>query len=336
VGQRLHALLAQASTSQAHDPRWVDLDEAAALGFETLDARLLGARAAVVCPDVQDDRRRAIEGVRAGLKAVIMSLPQKLSRLVLLSRIGAQSMKGGINMRSFFGLGYGSTITGLEDELTSAARRRGRAQPLEITVVRAGPLRSYEAATQVRCLPGDSTNAGCTSVETAVEALLQTLALSVDTNVCVVDVPCPEGAAQAPDWPELLLPFIGPEVWRTEVASAQRAAIFAQSWAEEWFRTADEKGSMKDTLRWGLKTPVQLRNTPSGVIFKFRPFGTPTAREFEDLEEGGFEFIAERPTRGSPRLRVRRCSYGSKVIIKDNSERAVLRKFQEDWAEAGL
>jgi len=133
-----------------------------------------------------------------------------------------------------------------------------------------------------------------------------------------------------------MLPYIGPELWRREVNSAARAAIFAQSWAAEWYKTADEGGSMKDTLRWGLKTPVQLRNTPTGVVFKFRPLGTPIAREFKDLEQGGLEFIAEEPVEGRARLRVRRCSYGWKVIIKENSERAILQKFKEDWGVAGL
>jgi len=336
VGQRLFSLLREASPSPADDPRWVDLEQAPDVPFEDLDACFLGARAVVVCPDVNDDRRRAVEGVRAGLKAAIASLPGNLSRMVLLSRIGAQSMKGSINVRSFFGLGYEGTITGLEDELTSAARRRGRTRPLSATIVRVGDVRPLEAAPGVRCLPGDASDGGCTSAETAAEALLQTLLLSVDTNVCVVDEPASGEAPPAPDWRELLLPYIGPEVWRREVNSATRAAIFAQSWAAEWFKTADEQGSMKDTLRCGLKTPVQLRDTPTGVIFKFRPLGTPSGREFEDLEEGGLEFVAERAPGGRARLRVKRCSYGAKAILKENSERAILRKFQEDSAEVSL
>eukprot|EP00418_Pyrodinium_bahamense_P006833 CAMPEP_0179022584 /NCGR_PEP_ID=MMETSP0796-20121207/6487_1 /TAXON_ID=73915 /ORGANISM="Pyrodinium bahamense, Strain pbaha01" /LENGTH=267 /DNA_ID=CAMNT_0020718463 /DNA_START=59 /DNA_END=860 /DNA_ORIENTATION=- len=234
-------------------------------------------------------------------------------------------------MRSFFGLGYGSTLTGLEDELTSSARRRGRAQPLNTVIVRVGALCELDVAAKVRCLPGDEDSTGSTSNETAAEALLQALALSVDTNVCVVDEPSP---AAPPAWRELLLPFIGPEVWRVQVESATRAAIFAQGWAEEWFGTASEGGSLKDTLRFGLKTPVQLRSTPAGVIFKFRPLGTPSGRAFEDLDEGGLEFVAEQPVGGSPRVRVKRVSYGWKVIIKENSERAILQKFKEDWAVA--
>eukprot|EP00416_Gambierdiscus_australes_P001353 CAMPEP_0171142408 /NCGR_PEP_ID=MMETSP0766_2-20121228/142373_1 /TAXON_ID=439317 /ORGANISM="Gambierdiscus australes, Strain CAWD 149" /LENGTH=202 /DNA_ID=CAMNT_0011606191 /DNA_START=12 /DNA_END=617 /DNA_ORIENTATION=- len=202
-------------------------------------------------------------------------------------------------MRSFFGLGYGSTLTGIEDELTSAARRRGRAEPLNVVIVRLGPLREVGAATKVvRCLPGDSDGNGSTSPETAVEALVQVLAQRVDTNVCVVDEP--SGSVEA-NWRELLLPFIGPEIWRVKVQSATRAAIFVQGWAQEWFGSKGKGASPKDTLRWGVKTPVQLQETPTGIVFKFRPLGTPSGWTFEDLEEGGLEFVAEQPAGGTPR-----------------------------------
>jgi len=267
---------------------------------------------------------------------VLASCPQNLSNAVLLSQIGAQAMKGGINMRSMFGLGYSGTPTGLEDELTSTARKRSRNAPLNVVIVRAGPLpaASPNGNNTVQCLPGDAESSSCTSVATAAQALLQSLALSVDTNFCVVDAPIPKQATT--DWPELLLPYIGAEIWRTDVQNAKRAAFFVQSWAAEWFGGANGKTqsrALKETLRWGLKTPVQYSNTPTGVVFKFRPLDTPEGRAFEDLGEGGLEFVVERPQTGSPRLRARRCAYGWKTIVKENSERAILDKFRIDWAE---
>lgn len=128
-------------------------------------------------------------------------------------------------------------------------------------------------------------------------------------------------------WSELLLPFIGPEVWRTEVDDAKRAAFFVQNWADEFFREG------KRAMRVGVKTPVQLQTTSAGVILKFRPLNTPSEVSFDDLDEGGIEFIAEQPADGPPRLRAQRCAYGWKVSVKENSERALINKFAQDWAE---
>ncbi|OLQ06459.1 hypothetical protein AK812_SmicGene10243 [Symbiodinium microadriaticum] len=71
---------------------------------------------------------------------------------------------------------------------------------------------------------------------------------------------------------------------------------------------------------------VELRTTSSGVIFKFRPL---TAKEdsFDSLEEGGLEFVVE------ARIGSTGCSYGWKVTPKENSERALVDKFQKDWAK---
>jgi len=335
AASQLFELLQAASASPLDVPRWLNLAEAADMPFEELDALLLGAGAVVFCPDLEDDDRRAIEAQRAGMKATLASFPQNLRRTVLLSRIGAQAMKGGINLRSFFGLGYSGTPTGLEDELTSSARKRGRTQPLNVVIVRAGPLPATNLdSSVVQCLPGDAGSNGFTTTATTAQALLQSLALSVDTNFCVVDEPFPKQATT--DWSELLLPFIGTEIWRIEVPNAKRAAFFIQSWAAEWFGGAignSAPRALKETLRYGLKTPVQYINTPAGVVFKYRPLDTPEGRAFEDLEEGGLEFVVEKPRVGSPRFRARRCAYGWKTIVKENSERALLNKFRTDWAE---
>lgn len=331
VGQRLLGLLGAAAITPAGTPRWLDLEEAPNLGFEELDARFFGAQAVVICPDLTSEHRRDAERARAGLRAVLGSLPVNLRRCVLLSSVGAQSGKGGINLRAAFGLGYEAAATALEDELTASARRRGNANPLYVTIVRVGELQAAPGGPgRVCCLPGDSSSSAPTSLETATEALFQTLALKVDTTFCVVEEP--GAAAEGPDWEELLLPYRGPELWRVGASDALRARRFVQAWARDSFGTADERGNHKDTLRWGLKTPVMLRNTAEGVRFKFRPLGTQEAREFEDLEKGGLEFTAEAMPGGGARLRVQRCNYGWKVVLKENSERAILRKFQEDWA----
>lgn len=307
----------------------VDLEELGRLNFEKAMEMLEGCSVAVVCPDAGDDRPESLEKALKGIKGLLAGTPEGLTRIVLLSHIGAQQGKGGFNIGSFFGESKGTSWDDLEDELTKTARIRTSSRPLYQLIVRVGsPPASAPAAAQVRCLPADVEGAeGCTTEKTAAEALFQALALSVDAGFAVVDEPVSSGAADPPVWGELLLPFFGPEVMRIEVDDAKRAAFFVQGWAEEFF------GEGKRASRVGVKTPVMIRKTASGVIMKFRPLGTENEAGFDDIDEGGLEFIAEEPEGSPRRLRAVRCSYGWKVSVKENSEKALLEKFAKDWAE---
>ncbi|CAE8586204.1 unnamed protein product [Polarella glacialis] len=338
--QRLFRRLREEAALPIEKPVWVDLTTASQQPFEELDLLMARCRAAVICPDFEEGDRRRLRAVRVGLKFAMSSFPVPLSRVVLLSQIGAQDGKGGFNLTSFFGAKTKEgTVAGFEDDLTSAARRRPGNRPLRVTIVRVGMepegwglLNGPEvSATTVRCLSGNADGNCQTSRNTAACALLEALAFSVDSGFTVVEEPLSAGVTtyRLPCWEELLLPFVGPEIWRIEVADAQKAAIFVQQWAETFFG-ADRGPAM----RFGLKTAVEQRRTPSGCIFKFRPVDTPSGRLFEDLEYGGLEFMAETPVSGPPRLRARRSSYGFKVVTKENSERALLRQFEQDWNQA--
>jgi len=328
------ARLRDEASSPFDEPRWVDLENAAAQSFEKLEASLARCRAAIICLDLGETRARSLRAAREGLRAVLPCFPSSLSKVVLLSAIGAQAARGGFNIGWIFGVSSGDgTIAGLEDELTAGARRRPGNRPLRVVIVRAGPPPPpgcrEGTRVAVSCFPGDYSGGGSTSHETVVEALYQALALSVDAGFSVLDEPVAQGTSyRLPVWGEILLPFIGPEVWRLEVEDARRAAFFAQEWAEEFF------GDGKNSQRLGVKTPVQVRKTTAGVIFKFRPPGTPSGCMFEELAQGGIEILAETPVSGSPRLRARRCAYGWKVVVKKNSERALLQLFEQDWARA--
>ncbi|CAE7296570.1 Pdrg1 [Symbiodinium natans] len=114
-----------------------------------------------------------------------------------------------------------------------------------------------------------------------------------------------------------------------DVDDARAAALFVQQWAGTFVGIGT--GAV---ARFGMKTPVELQETPCGCLLKFRPVGTPPAKKFDELEEGGLEFLAEAPEGERPRLRVRRAAYSAKAVVKANSERALLEQFQRDWAEA--
>eukprot|EP00929_Paragymnodinium_shiwhaense_P038869 TRINITY_DN20480_c0_g1_i1.p1 TRINITY_DN20480_c0_g1~~TRINITY_DN20480_c0_g1_i1.p1 ORF type:complete len:514 (+),score=164.59 TRINITY_DN20480_c0_g1_i1:217-1758(+) len=306
----------------------LDLADLPAKRFEEVDELLKGCEVAIVCSDTSDANGATIDGMLAGLKSLLLSAPEEMHKIILLSRLGAQASKGGFNMGGFFGQSEGKKWADLEDELTSTARKRTTDGRLDVVVVRAGDAAGAAGASQVRCtLATEEPESGATSPATAAAALFQAMKLEVNTSFAVVE----DGAsgAGAKDWDELLLPFVGPELCRIEVGDARRAAIFAQEWAEEFF------GASKPSMRFGVKTPVQLQNTESGVVFKFRPLNTLDDEPFEELKEGGVEFIAETPEDGSAaRLRLVRCAYGWKKTVKENSERALVDKFRKDWEAA--
>lgn len=326
-------LLARLREEVAKDmkPVWVDLAEASKMSFEDLDEQLERCTAVVFCPDPADASPENLEAAQKGLKAVLASAPPELTKAVLLSHLGAQQDKGGFNMGAFFGGSGGTSWADVEDALTSTSRLRSANKPLWTNIVRVcdPPSGTKPECTEVRCLRADNedtvSSGAYTCPGTAAEAVFQALRLEVTSNFVLAEMPAPSPTKT--EWDELLLPFVGPELWRREVQDTTKAVFFVQGWADEFF------GPGKSAMRMGVKTPVMLRNTPSGVSFKFRPLGTPTDDSFDDLEEGGVEFIVEEPAVGSPRLRIRRCGYGWKVTVKENSEKALLDKFKRDWAE---
>jgi len=318
----LERLKKEAADNQ--QPVFLNLAEVSRLNFEEVDESLKNCTATIICPDPSEASDESLERAKLGLRAVIGSAPDCLRKVVLLSHIGAQEGKGGFNLGAFFNQGAGSSWSDIEDELTSTVRLRPAERAIRHVIVRVGdPPASGAAAGEVRCFPAEEAGVeGCTSSTTAAEALLQVINLEVNSNFSLLQAP--GGAAAA--WEELLLPFIGPEVWRAEIDDVAKAVFFVQQWADEFF------GPGKSAMRQGVKTPVELRTTSSGVIFKFRPL---TAKEdsFDSLEEGGLEFVVEEPSSGAPRMRICRCSYGWKVTPKENSERALVDKFQKDWAK---
>jgi len=310
------------------EPLWCDLAAASKTNFEDLDQLLQGCEGLVICPDVNEESPgEELEAARQGLKAVLMSGSNDLRKAIVVSRLGAQAGKGGFNVASFFSQDNTKGWSDLEDELTSNARLRTGNNPLSVVVIRTGKLVDDAPSTKVvsKAVKEDESSEGSTSRATTAEAIMQSLALKVDSSFALTEEPTSSSAST--DWSETLLPFIGPEVWRKEVRDARRAAIFVQGWAEEFF------GLGKSALRFGVKTPVQLQSTTSGIIVKFRPVSTLDDETFDDLEEGGVEFTAEAPSSGAPRIRAVRCAYGWKVSVKENSEKALLDKFAKDWAE---
>lgn len=326
VSELLLARLSDAATLGVADSRWVNLSVLEGLPLEKAQEELEGCQTAVICCDSDDDASETLEKTLRGLKALLQTAPDELVKVVLLSRLGAQQSKGGFNIGAFFGDNRGTSWDDLEDELTKSVRLRTSSRPLRSVIIRAGKLQGdREGKSAIKCSSADDCSEGRISCKMAAEAVFQALSFSVDTDFAVME---DEQAATAPEWSELLLPFIGPEIWRTEVDNAKRAVFFVQTWADEFF------GVGKRASRIGVKTPVQCQRTPAGVILKFRPLNTPDSYNFNDLDEGGIELLVEEPASGPPRLRAIRCDYGWKVSVKLNSEKALLDKLAKDWAES--
>ncbi|CAK8995056.1 p53 and DNA damage-regulated protein 1 [Durusdinium trenchii] len=299
-------------------PVWFDLLGVVQRSWEDLDQAMARCRTMVVCPPLGLSDRRKVKAMRDGLKILLDSCPSALNRIVILSQIGAQAGGGGFNVGSFFGVDFKSGSYGsLEDEVTVYARKRPPSQPLSVLVVRAGDQDVRPGVVQVSL----NEESGKTSPETVAAAMFNAVLYGVNANFTVLD----RWQGRRMAWGEVLLPCVGPEVWRKEVPDARKAALFVQQWASTF---------IDGSFRFGMKTPMEQRPTPSGCELRFRPVGTPSAKTMEELDEGGLEFLAELAPDGTQRLRCRRVAYSAKAVIKANSERALLQQFQRDWAEA--
>ncbi|CAK9111219.1 unnamed protein product [Durusdinium trenchii] len=298
-------------------PVWFDLLGVVQRSWEDLDQAMARCRTMVVCPPLGLSDRRKVKAMRDGLKILLDSCPSALNRIVILSQIGAQAGGGGFNVGSFFGVDFKSGSYGsLEDEVTVYARKRPPSQPLSVLVVRAGDQDVRPGVVQVSL----NEESGKTSPETVAAAMFNAVLYGVNANFTVLD----RWQGRRMAWGEVLLPCVGPEVWRKEVPDARKAALFVQQWASTF---------IDGSFRFGMKTPMEQRPTPSGCELRFRPVGTPSAKTMEELDEGGLEFLAELAPDGTQRLRCRRVAYSAKAVIKANSERALLQQFQRDALE---
>ncbi|CAE7252588.1 Pdrg1 [Symbiodinium sp. CCMP2592] len=289
VGGHLYFDLEELTGGTAAAPRWFDLESAVDTPFEELDQALALCRTAVICPTLDLTDRRKVRALRDGLKKLLDSMPLSLSRVLMLSTVGARGKDGGFNVGSFFGVDFKTgTYASLEDELTSLARQRPVNKPLKVVIVRAGPAPRAATRSEVCCSLEEIV--GSTSLQTASAALLHALVFDVDAGFTVVDTPLATAATsfRGPRWERLLLPCVGPEIWRMDVDDARAAALFVQQWAGTFVGVGT--GAV---ARFGMKTPVELQETSCGCLLKFRPVGTPPAKKFEELEEGGVEFLAE-------------------------------------------
>eukprot|EP00439_Symbiodinium_sp_Y106_P075250 s92_g14.t2 len=124
VGGHLYFDLEELTGGTPAAPRWFDLESAVDTPFEELDQALALCRTAVICPSLDLTDRRKVRALRDGLKKLLDSMPLSLSRVLMLSTIGARGKDGGFNVGSFFGVDFKTgTYASLEDELTSLASR---------------------------------------------------------------------------------------------------------------------------------------------------------------------------------------------------------------------
>jgi len=345
--------------------RWLDLRELGGLPKEDVadevEARLQGCTALVACPSAD------VEASLPGFAELMRGLTPSVTRVVLLadSAEGATSGEDASPLAFLDAVVFGrrpksvSATKPLEDLLTVTARERGAnsllGPPLDVTIVRATlgstsqppkvlaklPSTVRDATSGLRSMyiggmgamapAGEEQSADCTAcVASIVAALGFAVREGVDVSEFTV-VGC-DAQGDASDWSEIMLPLIGPELWRTTVKQPGRTRMWIRGWVEFNFCRGSNRNSTIQR-RTGLRTPVEVRQTTLGTCLKFMP---PGAREpgvgFDGLCEGGLEILVDDACAGLPgRLRVRRCAYGIGKRPRESSERAILSQLKRDW-----
>ena len=295
---------------------------------------------AVHCPSTLEPAKQS--NACMGLTALLEGAPESVRRIVLVSDSLA--------------------ATTVERHLTKALRERSpNASPIRLNIIRAtvaptggdtelpvqviakmpatvrdaakglrsslvGGVRSAVALAEAFQEQGESIQAN-----TSPEALAVVVDFALQTGIDVAEVTV-AGRAQGSDFEELLLPLVGPELWRLEVPNARRARAWVRGWVEfNYCRGANQNSAAMKKV--GLKTPVEVRESPLGTCIKFTPPGSrQPGSGFDGLLEGGLEILVDDATTTRPaRMRVRRCAYGWRKKPRESSERAILSRLRRDW-----
>uniref|UniRef100_A0A7S0MNM1 NAD(P)-binding domain-containing protein n=1 Tax=Cryptomonas curvata TaxID=233186 RepID=A0A7S0MNM1_9CRYP len=309
--------------------------------LETKGIRLEGTDAVVLCGDGEPLDRPTVER--------LLTRPQKLRRVVLLSTVGTErSDKFPFSLQNAFS-GALDKKRGLEQGLIERSRAAGFAY----TIIRIGKVARPDPANAApELMPGDFFQED-TAADVAAEASLQALLyqpLGLNKSLSLISRRGP--AATQDQWDDEFLKLDGPEIWRWPLGPVPAAACrdwLQESWAPRWIK----KGN-------GLTTPVSLTVTPLGVQLVFKPpqSGFVSFKEERDRErardrgdepppgaappagpaglrqlEGGVEVVVEERPAG--RVRVLRCAMGEETVVKETSERILLDSLIKDvqaWA----
>jgi len=265
-----------------------------------------------------DETKAVEEEACKGVATLLEETPEKLRRIVLLTDAQA-----------------GPNTCPMEMLLTRAMRERStNATPLRYSIVRASvgektsddqvltqpvqvlgrlPAMVKDAISglrsayvggvvnSVQMMMGNSDEANELQ-RTSPGAVAKVLEFALRRGLDVPELSVVGGGAA--NWGELLLPMIGPEIFRMPVEDARRMRSWLRGWVEfNYCRGANQIGAAMKKA--GLKTPVEVRLSAKGACFKFMPSGS------------------RRPGVG--------CAYGWNVKPREGSEQAILRRLRRDW-----
>mmetsp|Transcript_82265 Transcript_82265/g.209076 ORF Transcript_82265/g.209076 Transcript_82265/m.209076 type:complete len:557 (+) Transcript_82265:160-1830(+) len=351
---------------------WFDLVGFGELEPEAIQEAFTGCEGLALYPS-GDPAQFQAESI--GLTSLMKNLPYTVKRVVLLSAPlevkaeddssdGEQPFNPFAAADSFlFGTKRreATPTRPLENILTVKARENPRLgdPPLYITIIRAavgdtsGPPQVFsrlpatvgDAARSLRTMyiggiqgvmpskkASADTPSGTASAELTAAVFLFAVRSGLDVQELSVVGSLPE---EERGFEEMLLPLIGPELWRMPVESSSRTRAWVRGWVDFNYCRAGSQSSAA-LKRVGLRTPIEVREVLNGVCIKFSPSGTRSpGAGFDGLREGGLEIVVDEPYEGQPgRLRVRRCSYGWRIKPKEASERAILSKLRRDWSQS--
>lgn len=212
------------------------------------------------------------------------------------------------------------------------------------TIIRVGKIAKKAGMDAVKMQYGDEMTEEVAPVSAA-EAVLQSLMLqpaALNTSFSIIST-----AGKPPtqsDWDDEFLRLEGPELWREPLGTVSAAACrdwVKSSWSQKWVKSGS-----------GLTTPVEIRETATGVQLVFVPAKSSyvsfkeekkreKAREKGDEDdkdksdkgpprdmEGGIEIsVEERPF---PRIRAMRCNMAEETVIKETSEKIMMSSLKKD------
>jgi hypothetical protein len=293
------------------EPSFVDLERAAGAA-----SALEGCEVLVLCPDSADGSPEQLRKANELLVSLSERLPRSVEKLLLVSRGFGAEEAGGFDLGSLFG--SPATWQDIERTVERMGQYRSLQLPLRIIYVRAGQLPAGDPPRQVvKCalqvpegVPEGST-CTTTSREGVANSVMVALKLGVDSSFFIREEEAPPSGVQEPEWKELLLPLVGPELWRAPVGDPKSCVKFIHDWS-------------KQTMEG-----MQVATTPNGAICKFRLLGKDRDSDFDALDQGGLEFRVEDDAGGGYRVRAIRCAKSKRGGYTNDG--GMLKQFKDSF-----
>lgn len=282
------------------------------------------------------------------------------TQLVCISTVGTERFdKFPYSMQNLMGGGKFEKRRQIEELLITNVKNRVMQPPLDYTIIKLGEVKEDKGGNsgEFQMMPGDVLDGTITS-DAAAQVVLQAIAYQPAARNATL---CATGGFPASsEWDDIFLRLDGPELLRFENLSGPKDQLV--EYIKEWGGMLPDNKKLTTPIGAALSNhqpnPYEKVVERAGVRLLFLPTNTGTSYLSKDEErarearssaddasrttgkgggtinmnrmkkEGGVEVLVEVTADGELRVRARRCNMGPTTVVKEISEKTILKRVQ--------